>query len=148
MYRNDCIFGSLSRRVEAETPQDQTLLLIVEGLWNQLKESEQTEKNLLKAARNFAKHYPEIKLFEDIPGIGFISAATISAILETPHRFANKRKVWMYAGLGITTRSSGGKIYSEKLSKDYNRLLKYTLKQVAETAVQAKDNPFRRNTWL
>ena len=65
-------------------PQDQTLLLIVEGLWNQLKESEQTEKNLLKAARNFAKHYPEIKLFEDIPGIGFISAATISAILETP----------------------------------------------------------------
>lgn len=125
-------------------PQDQTLLLIVEGLWNQLKESEQTEKNLLKAARNFAKYYPEIKLFEDIPGIGFISAATISAILETPHRFANKRKVWMYAGLGITTRSSGGKTYSEKLSKDYNRLLKYTLKQVAETAVQAKDNPFRQ----
>jgi len=123
-------------------PQDQTLLLIVEGLWNHLKESEQTEKNLLKAARNFAKHYPEIKLFEDIPGIGFISAATISAILETPHRFANKRKVWMYAGLGITIRSSGGKTYSEKLSKDYNRLLKYTLKQVAETAVQAKDNPF------
>ena len=50
----------------------------------------------------------------------------------------------MYAGLGIVTRSSGGKTYSEKLSTDYNRLLKYTLKQVAETAVQAKDNPFRQ----
>jgi transposase len=73
-------------------PQDQTLLLIVEGLWNQLKESEQTEKNLLKAARSFAKHYPEIKLFEDIPGIGFISAATISAILETPHRLPIKER--------------------------------------------------------
>ena len=50
----------------------------------------------------------------------------------------------MYAGLGIMTRSSGGKTYSEKLSTDYNRLLKYTLKQAAETAIQAKDNPFRR----
>ena len=50
----------------------------------------------------------------------------------------------MYAGLGIMTRSSGGKIYSEKLSKDYNRLLKYTLKQAAEAAIQAKDSPFRR----
>ena len=125
-------------------PQDEILLLIVEGLWRQLKQSEQTEKDLLRAARYQAKHYPEIKLFEDIPGIGFISAATISAILETPHRFANKRKVWMYAGLGIVTRSSGGKTYSEKLSTDYNRLLKYTLKQVAETAIQAKDNPFRQ----
>jgi len=50
----------------------------------------------------------------------------------------------MYAGLGIAIRSSGGKTYSEKLSTDYNRLLKYTLKQAAETAIQAADNPFRR----
>ena len=50
----------------------------------------------------------------------------------------------MYAGLGIMTRSSGGKVYSEKLSTDYNRLLKYTLKQAAEVAIQAKDNRFRR----
>ena len=91
-----------------------------------------------------AKNYPEIKHFEDIPGIGFISAATISAILETPYRFANKRKVWMYAGLGLMKRSSAGKIYSEKLSTDYNRLLKYTVKQSAGTAIQTKDNPFRQ----
>jgi hypothetical protein len=50
----------------------------------------------------------------------------------------------MYAGLGITSRSSGGKTYSEKLSTDYNRRLKYTSKQIAETSIQAKDNPFRR----
>jgi transposase len=129
---------------KGKLPQEATLLLILKGLWSQLKQSEQTEKDLLTAARSQAKYYPEIKLFGDLPGIGFISAATISAILETPHRFADKRKVWMYAGLGITTRSSGGKIYSEKLSTDYNRLLKYTLKQVAETAIQAKDNPFRQ----
>jgi len=129
---------------KGKLPQEVTLLLIPEGLWRQLEQSEQTEKELLAAARTQAKHYPEIKHFEALPGIGFISAATISAILETPYRFADKRKVWMYAGLGIMTRSSGGKIYSEKLSTDYNRLLKYTLKQAAEVAIQAKDNPFRR----
>ena len=125
-------------------PRETTLLLILEGLWRQMEQSERTEKELLAAARAQAKRYPEIKHFEALPGIGFISAATISAILETPYRFADKRSVWMYAGLGIMTRSSGGKTYSEKLSTDYNRLLKYTLKQAAEAAIQAKDNPFRR----
>ena len=125
-------------------PQEATLLLILDGLWRQLEQSEQTEKELLAAARAQAKHYPEIKHFEALPGIGFISAATISAMLETPYRFANKRKVWMYAGVGIMTRSSGGKTYSEKLSTDYNRLLKYTMKQAAEAAIRTEDNPFRR----
>ena len=129
---------------KGKLPQDATLLLILEGLWRQLEQLEQTEKELLTAAKAQAKHYPEIKHFEAIPGIGFIHAATISAILETPHRFANKRKVWMYAGLGLMKRSSGGKLYSEKLSTDYNRLLKYTLKQAAEAAIRAEDNPFRR----
>jgi transposase len=129
---------------KGKLPQEATLLLILEGLWRQLEQSEQTEKDLLAAARAQAKHYPEIKHFEALPGIGFISAATISAMLETPYRFADKRKVWMYAGLGIMTRSSGGKVYSEKLSTDYNRLLKYILKQAAEAAIRAEDNPFRR----
>lgn len=117
-------------------PQEATLLLILDGLWRQLEQSEQTEKELLAAARAQAKHYPEIKHFQALPGIGFIHAATISAILGTPYRFADKRKVWMYAGLGIMTRSSGGKVYSEKLSTDYNRLLKYSIKQAALSAPQ------------
>jgi transposase len=137
---------SEARRGEwkGKLPQEMTLLLILDNLWRQLEQSERTEKELLAAARVLAKHYPEIKNFEAIPGIGFIHAATISAILETPYRFANKKKVWMYAGLGITTRSSGGTTYSEKLSTDYNRLLKSSIKQAADAAIQAKDNPFRQ----
>ena len=125
-------------------PQEGTLLLILDGLWRQLEQSERTEKELLAAAKAQGKQYPEIKRFEALPGIGFVHGATVSAILETPHRFSDKRKVWMYAGLGLMKRSSGGKLYSEKLTADYNRLLKYALKQAAEAAIQAKDNPFRR----
>lgn len=129
---------------KAKLPKETTLLLILDNLWRQLQQSEQTEEELLAAARAQAKHYPEIKHFQALAGIGFIHAATISAMLETPHRFADKKKVWMYAGLGIMRRSSAGKVYSERLSTDYNRLLKYTVKQAAEAAIQAKDNPFRR----
>ena len=129
---------------KGKLPQEATLLLILDGLWRQLEQSERIENELLAAARTQAKQYPEIKRFEAVPGIGFISAATISAMLETPYRFADKKKVWMYAGLGIMTRSSGGKLYTEKLTTDYNRLLKYTIKQAAGAAIQAKDNPFRR----
>ena len=125
-------------------PQDSTLLVILDGLWLQLDQTERTEKDILSIAKAQGKQYPEIRLFEEIPGIGFINAATISAILETPHRFADKRKIWMYAGLGIVRRSSGGKLYTEKLTNEYNRLLKYTAKQAAQAAIQAKDNPFRR----
>ncbi len=129
---------------KGKLPQDATLLLILEGLWNQLEQSEQTEAALLAAAKAQAKRYPEIRRFKDLPGIGFIHSATISAILETPHRFSNKRKVWMYAGLGLMRRSSGGKLSSEKLTTDYNRLLKCTVIQAAEAAIRTKDNPFRQ----
>jgi transposase len=129
---------------KGKLPQETTLLLILKGLWRQMEQCEQTEKELLAVARAQAKRYPEIKHFEALPGIGFIHAATISAMLETPYRFADKRKVWMYAGLGIMRRASGGKVYSEKLSTDYNRLLKYTMKQAAEASIRAKDSPFRR----
>jgi len=125
-------------------PQDATLQLILEGLWHQFKQSEQSEEEILRAAKDLSKNYAEIKHFEALPGIGFISAATVSAILGTPHRFANKRTVWMYAGLGLMKKSSGGKLYSEKLTNDYNRLLKYTLKQAAMAAIQSRDNPFRQ----
>jgi transposase len=82
-----------------------------------LEQFAQTEKQLLAAAKIEARRYPEIKLFENLFCIGFINAAPISAILETPHRFADKIKVWIYVRLGLIKRFAGGKIYSEQLSK-------------------------------
>jgi len=124
-------------------PQEPALLVILDSLWQQLDLTQSTEEAILSEAKIEAKQYPEIKLLDGIPGVGFIHAATISAILETPHRFANKRKVWMYAGLGIDKSSSGGKIYAEKLGREYNRLLKYTAKQAAQAAIKA-NNAFQR----
>jgi transposase len=103
-------------------------------------------ETILAEARLQAKRYPEIALIDEIPSIGFIIAATIVAILENRHRFANKRKVWAYAGFGISKNSSANKIYSEKLGKEYNRTLKCVVEEAAQAAINREtDNAFRRS---
>ena len=117
---------------------------MVEVLWQQLDQVHEVQEKLLGHIRKQSRHYPEIKRFKRISGIGTIHAATISAIVETPHRFANKKKLWMYAGLGLAEKASGEKVYSKSLTRNYNRLLKNALKQAAGAAINARDNQFRR----
>jgi transposase len=129
-------------------PQEPALLIIIDSLWQQLDQIQQNQEAILARARAQAKDYPEVKLIDEIPGVGFIIAVTIVAILENPNRFANKRKVWSYAGLGIDTRSSANKIYAEHLSKDYNRLLKCVVEEAAQAAVNANNENALRRTYL
>jgi len=101
----------------------------------------ETRKPLLK----MKEECREVQLFCALPGIDLVRACTFSAIVSNPHRFANKKRLWMYAGLGIISRESGGKLQSKRLSHDYNRLLKKTMKMAAKSAVQTvrNDNEFR-----
>jgi transposase len=125
-------------------PQDKLVQVMVAGLWQQLDQVQEVQEELLGHIREQSRQYPETKRFKHIPGIGTVHAATISAIVETPHRFAHKKKLWMYAGLGLAEKASGEKVYSRSLTRTYNRLLKNALKQAAEAAIIAKDNQFRR----
>jgi len=80
-------------------PQDKVVQVMVEGLWQQLDQVHEVQEELLGHIRKQSRQYSEIKRFKQIPGIGTVHATTISAIVETPHRFANKKKLWMFAGL-------------------------------------------------
>lgn len=115
----------------------------VRCLWDQLKLLEEqiqlTRQKLAFAGRK----YPEIERFRKMKGIGLINAVTIRGIISTPHRFADKKKLWGYAGLGIVKRQSSEKIYSERLTQNYNRLLKNVFKSAAQSAIRSKDNQFR-----
>ncbi len=122
---------------------DKIIRLIVDGLWEQLDKIQEVRGNILERIRIEQRRYPEIKSFRKVPGIGLIHAVTVSAIIENPHRFSNKKKVWMYAGLGVLEKSSGNIVYSTKLNTSFNRLLKWTIKQATESAISSKDNPFR-----
>ena len=125
-------------------PQDKLVQVMVEGLWQQLDQVHEVQEELLGHIRKQSRQYSEIKRFKQIPGIGTVHAATISAIVEDPHRFANKKKLWMYAGLGLAEKTSGEKVYSRSLTRSFNRLLKRALKQATEAAIIARDNQFRR----
>jgi len=127
-------------------PQDPTVLIIMENLWQQLDQVEHHQAALLAEAKDQAKRYPEIKLIDEIPGLGFIIAATIVAILENPHRFANKRRVWSYAGFAVRQKSSAGRTYAEKLGSEFNRQLKWVVEAAAQAAINTGiDNKFRRS---
>jgi transposase len=125
-------------------PEDTVVQVMVEGLWQQLDQVREVQEELLRHIRKQSRQYAEIKRLKHIPGIGTVHAATISAIVETPHRFANKKKLWMYAGLALAEKASGEKVYSRSLTRNYNRLLKNALKQATEAAIIARDNQFRR----
>jgi len=128
----------------SKLPDNPIARLIADELWKQLDQLHEAKKALKESIGIESKQYPEIKRFMKVPGIGLIHASTIYAIIDTPYRFSNKKKLWMYAGIGLAKRGSGGKVYSIKLTREYNRQLKNAIKKSVESAIFAKDNQFKR----
>ena len=91
-----------------------------------------------------ARNFPVIAGFQHVPGIGLIRAATFFAIIDTPHRFANKRKVWSYCGLGVVGRQSDQMIGPKHLTRSGNRRLKDLAKGAAISAIGMGENQYAR----
>lgn len=107
-----------------------------------LETRDQAYAAMVKAGRRF----PEIKLFQEVPGIGPIGAARFSAYVQTPHRFSNKRKLWRYCRLGVAYRSSDGlRLSHPKLDRAGCGPLKDVARKAFQAAVNSqKDNQFKR----
>lgn len=78
-------------------------------LYSLMDETESMQKKALKTMIALGRKYPEIKEFKKMPGIGDISSHIFDAFIQTPHRFANRSKLWRYCRMGVTDRSSDGK---------------------------------------
>ncbi len=74
-----------------------------------MDQTESIREKALRAMKQMGKKYPEIKEFMKIPGIGEIGAHIFDALIQTPHRFPDKHKLWRYCRMGVTDRSSDGK---------------------------------------
>jgi transposase len=68
-------------------------------LMDQARAQQQQAKQLMT---RMAKQFPEIALFQQVPGVGIIGACRFSGYIQTPHRFSSKRKLWRYCRLGIS----------------------------------------------
>lgn len=115
----------------------------VEGLYAWLDATASIQAQALKRLRQEARPYPQIGRFCRLPGIGLIHACTFFALVDTPHRFAKKSKLWTYCGLGIKKKVSSQKVYRNGLCQNHNRLLKATFKRAAQRAVRKAGSPFQ-----
>lgn len=102
--------------------------------------------NVLQEIRSYYSVYPEINQLRMIPAIGQVTAFTLSAIIDTPFRFSNKRKLWSYLSLAKQQKISNGKTYSSGPSVMGHRLLKYLLIQAAMRIMRSKNDSVFKQT--
>ena len=62
-----------------------------------------------RQVRRMSKKYPEVAVFQEIPGIADVGSNVFSAMVEDPHRFPEVSKVWRFCKLGIVDKTSDGK---------------------------------------
>jgi transposase len=91
-----------------------------------------------------------IRRFEQLPGVGWIRAATFYAYIDTPSRFHRKSALWKYMGIGLERRHSGSGPMRLQVCQAFNRPLKAMILGAAITAIAQGDNPFadHYHRWL
>ena len=88
---------------------------------------------------------PEYRLLKTIPGVGSRLSAILVAGIDDPGRFANKRRLWKYSGLGVRRQwSSHPEQARVSGSPSGNRLMKYAALSAATNALRGK-NRFSRH---
>ncbi len=96
---------------------------------------------------SLSSSFPAVKILADLPGVGPVLACRFVAIIQTPHRFSDRSKLWRYCRLGVTERESAGKQLSRKrLDPRGSGTLKDVSRKAFQGAMRTKeDNPFRRH---
>jgi transposase len=119
---------------------------MIQNLFDLLDDMRRAQEHARNLMKRESRPYPEIARFEEVPGIGVVGACRFSAYVQTPHRFSSKRKLWRYAGLGITDRSSDGKpLGRQALDRNGNSRLKDMSCRSFLGALRGKqDNRFKR----
>lgn len=104
--------------------------------------SEIQDRTRLRIARQ-SKKFKVIERFQALPGVGAIISATFYAIIDTPYRFRDKRKLWHYCGLAAGVKTSNGKwIGRPGLLKGGNHLLKSMLIHAAKCCCSRSKDPY------
>jgi transposase len=116
--------------------------LQVDLLWADLDHVDGKCERLRRQLQQRAKGNDVIRRLRAVPGIGLIRASTFYALIDTPHRFEDKRKLWSYCGIGLEGRESGESKEPDRLVRRFNSRLKDVAKGAAASAVAAGNNPY------
>lgn len=102
--------------------------------YNMLNLLEDERKSIIQRLRSESRKYPEISLLSTVPGVGFITAVTFFALVDTPWRFPDKQHLWSYCRLGLKVKTSAG-MRKGGGQKGGCRILKSLLMGAALTAI-------------
>jgi transposase len=115
---------------------------MMQRLYTQHDHAKAQWKDTLREISRVGRAFWEVREFQRIPGIGPIAAHVFSAIIETPERFCDKHKLWKYAQLAVTDRSSDGKpLGYRRLDRRGNRELKNLSYHAWRTACKSTTGP-------
>ena len=103
------VFSLTGRTAVLARIESPDLRAAIEQLYEVLDQSLAAQAQARLLMLRAAQAFPEIKLLRTVPGVGPIGACRFSAYIHTPQRFSSKRKLWKYARLSVSHRSSNGK---------------------------------------
>jgi transposase len=115
---------------------------LVKWLWEGYDVAVAQEDKMRQELVAVAKQEEVVRRFEELPGIGWIRAATLFAYLDTPWRFRSKSALWKYLGIGLERHHSGKGPERLRVPPQTNRFLKSTILGAAKSAVVQGKNPF------
>lgn len=136
------VYSKSGRQAYLEEISHDRIRTQVESLYRMLDRAHEEKARAREAFLELGRPFPEVQEFREIPGIGPIGAHTFDAIIQTPHRFATKQKLWRYSKLGIRQQTTGGeKITYEQLDQNGHGELK-NLSHIAwaEACKEGKSN--------
>lgn len=76
-------------------------------LFEELDSTRQSMRRCRQELSRQAKAYGIVARWQEMPGVGLIRAVTFLAYIDTPWRFASRKKAWVYCGVGLRRFASG-----------------------------------------
>lgn len=89
----------------------------VESLYRLLDHTHEEKQTALEEMTQLGESYPEIREFQKIPGMGPVGSHLFDAIIQTPHRFSTKQKLFRYCKMGVESATSGDQVKIQQLDE-------------------------------
>lgn len=135
-YPGTDLFGRAGRAWLAELELDAHSRSLVELLLVTIDEADAHVCALTRQLREHLRGAPEVQLLETIPGVGFLTAATLVAEIGDWRRFARAEKVSAYFGLVPRVRASADVAHYGRITRAGSPHARRALVEAAHVAVR------------
>jgi transposase len=135
-YEGSDLFGRGGRTWLSGLALDAHSRTLIELLLATIDEADAHVSALTALLRERLRGAPEVALLTTIPGVGFLTAATLVAELGDPHRFARAAQVSAYFGLVPRVRASADVAHYGRITRAGSPHARRALVEAAHVAVR------------